>query len=332
MRKNLLGTLSGADAAQRGPEIPAGATTARADYAMRGASGAMRRSLDELAEASQRMMEGETIVSLDPALVDQSPVLDRIQTDDDEYRELRDAIKARGQDTPILVRPHPKAAGRYVVVFGRRRLKATLELGLQVKSVIKALDDTTAIVAQGQENAARSNLSFIEKSRFAKRLADLGYGKETIKDALAIDDTLLSRMLSVAELIPDTVLEAIGAAKAVGRDRWEELKKIVQTPASAAKAVAFVEGAKFSEAQSDDRFNMLLSHLQSQRKPRSAPKAAKPTIWSPPDQSVKVTGRGAGKSYTLALSAKDGPQLGAWILNNLESIYRDFRQAKKTGD
>ncbi|MCP3468478.1 plasmid partitioning protein RepB [Bradyrhizobium sp. CCGUVB23] len=332
MRKNLLGTLSSADTAQRGPEIPAGAMPARADYAMRGASGAMRRSLDELAEASQRMMEGETIVSLDPALVDQSLVSDRIQTDDDEYRELRDAIKARGQHTPILVRPHPKSAGRYVVVFGRRRLKATLELGLQVKSVIKALDDTTAIVAQGQENAARSNLSFIEKSRFAKRLSDLGYGKDTIKDALAIDDTLLSRMLSVAELIPDTVLEAIGAAKGVGRDRWEELKKIVQTPVSAAKAVAFISSEKFAEAQSDDRFNTLLSHLQSQRKLRGGPKAATPTTWSPPDQSVKVTGRGGGKSYTLALSAKDGPQLGAWILNNLESIYHDFRQAKKTGD
>jgi ParB family chromosome partitioning protein len=331
MRKHLLGTLSG-EVPQRGPEIPAVATTARADYAMKGASGAMRRSLDELAEASQRIMEGGTIVSLDPGMVDQSPVLDRIQADDDEYRELRDAIKARGQDTPILVRPHPKAIGRYVVVFGRRRLKAALELGLQVKAVIKALDDTTAIVAQGQENAARSNLSFIEKSRFAERLSNLGYGKDTIKDALAIDDTLLSRMLSVAELIPDTVLEAIGAAKGVGRDRWEELKKAVQTPASAAKAVALIENAKFAEAQSDDRFNALLSHLQSQRKPRSAPKAAKPTTWSPPDQSVKVTGRGAGKSYTLALSAQDGPQLGAWILNNLESIYRDFRQAKKTGD
>lgn len=333
MRKNLLGTLSGADATQRGPEVPAGATTARADYAMRGASGAMRRSLDELAQASQRLMEGETIVSLDPALVDQSPILDRIQADDQEYQELLEAIQARGQDTPILVRPHPKEAGRYIIVFGRRRLKVALELGLQVKSVIKQLDDTTAIVAQGQENAARSNLSFIEKSRFARRLSDLSYGKDTIKAALAIDDTLLSRMLSVAELIPDAVLEAIGAAKGVGRDRWEELKKIVQTPTMAAKAVAFVEGEKFAEAQSDDRFNTLLSHLQSQRKPQGGPKLAKPTTWSPSDQSVKVSGRRSGKSYTLALSAKDGPQLGDWILNNLESIYQDFRRAKKkTGD
>ena len=73
MRKNLLGTISGADAVQRNPDVPPAATSARADYAMRGASGAMRRSLDEIVEASQRIMDGETIISLDPALIDQSP-------------------------------------------------------------------------------------------------------------------------------------------------------------------------------------------------------------------------------------------------------------------
>ncbi|MCC8972682.1 plasmid partitioning protein RepB [Bradyrhizobium brasilense] len=330
MRKNLLGTITGADTVQRNPDIPAGASTTRADYAMRGASGAMRRSLDELVEASQRMMDGEAIVQLDPSLIDQSPVLDRIQEDDDEYPALRDLIKASGQDTPILVRPHPKTAGRYVVVFGRRRLRAARELGLQVKAVVKAMDDAIAIVAQGQENAARSNLSFIERSRFAKKLAELNYNKDTIKAALAIDDTLLSRMMSVAELIPEAVLEAVGAAKGVGRDRWEELKKIVQTPANTEKAVAFIASAKFAE--SDDRFNTLLGFLQSQRKPRTTAKGAKPATWSPADQSVKVTGKNAGKSYTLALTAKDGPLLGDWILKNLESIYRDFRQANQTGD
>jgi ParB family chromosome partitioning protein len=332
MRKNLLGTITGADTLQRNPDIPAATSSARADYAMRGASGAMRRSLDEIVEASQRIMDGETIISLDPALVDQSPILDRIQEDDEEYPALRDLIKASGQDTPILVRPHPVSAGRYIVVFGRRRLKAARELGLQVKAVVKSMDDTTAIVAQGQENAARSNLSFIERSRFAKKLAELDFNKDTIKAALAIDDTLLSRMLSVAELVPEVVLEAIGAAKGVGRDRWEELKKIVQTPANTEKAVAFIAGEKFAEAQSDDRFNTLLGFLQGLQKRRTKGKGAKLLTWSPADQSVKVTGKGGGKSYTLALTAKDGPQLGTWILNNLESIYQDFRQAKKTGD
>ena len=332
MRKNLLGTITGADTVQRNPDVPAAATSARADYAMRGASGAMRRSLDEIVEVSQRIMDGETIISLDPALIDQSPVLDRIQEGDDEYPALRDLIRASGQDTPILVRPHPVSGGRYIVVFGRRRLKAARELGLQVKAVVKSMDDTTAIVAQGQENAARSNLSFIERARFAKKLAELAYNKDTVKAALAIDDTLLSRMLSVAELVPDVVLEAVGAAKGVGRDRWEELKKIVQTPTNAEKAVAFIAGEKFADAQSDDRFNTLLGFLQGQQRRRTKGKAAQSPTWSPPDQTVKVTGKSSGKSYTLALTAKDGPQLGAWIMKNLELIYLDFREAKKTGD
>lgn len=333
MRKNLLGTLAGGEASQVGSGAASAATNARADYAMRGASGAMRRSLDELAEASQRMLEGETIVNLDPGSVDQSSIVDRIEADDDEYQELRDAIRIRGQDSPILVRPHPKSAGRFVVVFGRRRLRAAAELGIPVKSVVKTLDDTTAIVAQGQENAARSNLSFIEKARFAKRLADSGYNKATIKSALATDDTLLSRMLSVAEQIPESVLEAIGAAKGIGRDRWEELKKSVQIPANSAKAVAFVADEAFSvNAHADERFSSLLNHLKSQSKVRRSAKAAESTSWSAPDRSVQVSGRRTGKSYTLALSSKDGPMLGTWILNNIESIYDQYTSSKKTGD
>ena len=73
--------------------------------------------------------------------------------------------------------------------------------------------------------------------------------KETVKSALTIDDTLLSRMLSVAETVPQAVLDAVGAAKGVGRDRWEELKKLVQIPANATKAVEFVGTEEFSARQ-----------------------------------------------------------------------------------
>ena len=93
---------------------------------------------------------------------------------------------------------------------------------------------------------------------------------------MAIDDTLLSRMLSVAELVPDVVLEAVGAAKGVGRDRWEELKKIVQTPANAEKALAFIAGETFAEAQSDDRFNTLLGFLQGLQRHGRKEKAQSP--------------------------------------------------------
>src|SRR5690606_15982500 len=97
----------------------------------------------------------------------------------------------------------------------------------QVKAVVKPLADIEHVIAQGQENTARADLTFIEKALFARKLLVSGMSKDTAKTALSIDDTLLSRMLSVVETVPDEVLIALGAAKGIGRDRWEELKKLV---------------------------------------------------------------------------------------------------------
>ena len=94
--------------------------------------------------------------------------------DDDGYRALLDAVRERGRTSLILVRPYPDEAGRYQVAFGHRRLKAARDLGRAVRAVVKTLDDRALVLAQGQENSARANLSFIERALFARRLEDAG--------------------------------------------------------------------------------------------------------------------------------------------------------------
>ena len=89
-----------------------------------------------------------------------------------------------------------------------------------------------------------------------------GIDKGTIKSALTIDDTLLSRMLSVAETVPAPVLDALGAAKGVGRDRWEDLKKIVQVPAKSAQALELVQSDAFSALEEGTRFGFLVEKLK----------------------------------------------------------------------
>lgn len=133
----------------------------------------MVRSLDELSKQADKFLEGEAVVELDPDTVDGSFVLDRLTDDSEQFEELKAAIAERGQDTPILVRPHPSASGRYQIVFGHRRVRVARELGRKVKAVVKAIDDRTHVIAQGQENSARANLSFIERASFASRLRRL---------------------------------------------------------------------------------------------------------------------------------------------------------------
>jgi ParB family transcriptional regulator, chromosome partitioning protein len=329
-RKNLLASVTS-------PETPKSDNEARSDYASRGASRSMMISIDEMAENAKKMIAGEAIVSLDASLIDGSFVSDRIEDNDEDYVLLRDAIREQGQSTPILVRPHPERDGRYMIVFGHRRARVARELGVPVRAVIKNLEDIAHVVAQGQENTARANLSFIEKALFGKKLLDMGQSKDTIKSALTVDDTLLSRMLSVAETVPPSVIEAIGAAKTVGRDRWEELKKQVMHPASADFAKQVARSGEFQSKDSADRFNHLLAELKAARKaPRKpAQRNAELLSWSPEDNMVAATFRNTGKTFSLSLKSKNAREFGQFISSNLESLYRAFKETKihnKTGD
>ncbi len=327
-RKHLLANI-GATMGDRQPKGDPSET--RAEYARRGASRSMMQSLDEMAENSMRVLEGETIVSLDPDLLEASPFADRIASNDDDFSALVTAIGQAGQSSPILVRPHPDVAGRFVIVYGHRRARAARQLGIAVRAVIKPIEDIAHVIAQGQENTARSDLTFIEKALFARKLIASGIDKETVKSALTIDDTLLSRMLSVAELVPEDVLNALGAAKGVGRDRWEELKKLVQLPGKATDASTLLHSDEFARIEPDQRFSFLLDGLKRQSG-RKKPATTKPAerSWSVAENAVKVATKDTGRAFTLALKAKDASGFGAFLSEHLERLYEEFQNREQT--
>ena len=334
-RKNLLVSVTAAGQNPPSPPAPA-EDDARHDYTRHGASGSMRRSLDELAENSKRLIEGETVVSLDPALVDDSPVADRLDDDGTEYAEIREAIRESGQLTPILVRPNPKIEGRFIIVFGHRRTRAARELGIHVRAVVKPMEEVAQVIAQGQENTARSGYSFIEKALYGATLLRMGHTKDTVKSALMVDDTLLSRMLSVAETVPDVVIRGTGAAKSVGRDRWEELKKLISVPGGKDLAAQIVQSDEFIGQQGDARFVHLLSTIkaaQAAARKRGRPKAEIST-WAPADKSVSATARSTGTTFDITLKAKNASEFGQYISANLDALYQAFTDAKihKAGD
>lgn len=295
-------------------------------YVVSGASRSIRSSFEELAKGS--------VVELDPDLIDSSFVSDRLDQDDEAFQELLVAIRERGQDSPVLVRPHPSAAGRYQIVFGHRRVKAARQLGRQVRAVVKPLGDEDHVVAQGQENAARSNLSFIERTLFAKRLADLGYDQAIIRSALALDATTFSKMQSVAAHVAEPLILAIGTARATGRDRWWQLSKLLQVPGNATKAEAFVASAEFAADTGDARFNALFDFLSRANRP--AKKAGAPKkVWTSRDKAVNGSITDTGKAFTLALKARNASRFGTYITENLEELYQAFKEseiARNTGD
>jgi len=304
----------------------------RSNYAMRGASKSMKVSIDSLAEDARRMMDGETIVEISPNLIDSSFVSDRLGLDDDAFQELKATIAKGQQDTPVLLRPHPDKAGRFMVVFGHRRVRVASELGRMVRAVVKSMDDVAHILAQGHENTARADLSFIEKAVFARNLADIGQPKDVIMSALTVDGTLLSRMLSVSQQIPSDIIDAVGPAKQIGRDRWEGCKKLMTAPANLKLARQVVAERSFAALKSDARFELLLSELSEKgRAVRRKTKRATPEkrTWTANGGRIKGVVGKSGKAFNVSLTSADASDFGDYIVENLDGLYKAFLSSKQ---
>lgn len=319
MRKNLLKTVTSVD-------MPSSETRSRSEYARQGASKSMRLSIDELAENARRLVEGEAIVSLDPNKIDPSFLRDRLEDDDLDFESFKEGVRAQGQLQPILVRRHPSEPDRHMIVFGHRRTRACRELGIPVQAVVKELEEIAHVVAQGQENSRRSNLTFIERALLARKLLEMGQSKETIVEALTVDETLLSRMLSIVETIPSRLVEAIGSARGVGRDRWETLKKLLANPRKAEAAMKRAESDDFRSLDSAARFDQLLA---AATKGPGRPGVAKPIAKAIESSSGGKLGelRTSKFEVSLRLAQPAGLAFGTFLESRLPALFEEFNKA-----
>lgn len=338
-RKNLL--LEAVEDEEPVVESPtkaaAVAPAGPAAVGVRGAPGMFGRALADIATKATsadrieaQLTAGQTIVELDPAVVDRSFVIDRMNDDDDGLAILRQAIAAQGQNSPILVRPHPTTQGRYQAAFGHRRLRVAKDLGRAVRAVVKQLSDEELVLAQGQENSARVDLSYIERALFAKRLEELKYGREIIMAALGIDKAAVSKMISVTSRIPAAVIEAIGPAPAIGRPRWVELADQFEHQATPRPLTVLLENhALRSAADSDTRFDRvfrLMTGADGQGRERGA--RGDTRYWSSPggERLVKITYN--TRACAMVFDEKSAPGFGDFVATQMDRLFDDYDAAR----
>ncbi|MBB5574716.1 MULTISPECIES: plasmid partitioning protein RepB [Rhizobium] len=196
---------------------------------------------------------------IDPSLIDPSPFPDRLPDDNDgSFAGFKKSIEEDGQKIPIQVRLHPTLTGRYQVIYGHRRLRAARELQRPVRALILEMSDRDLVVVQGIENAARQDLSWIERALFAWRMDEAGIRPKDIYAALGIDDAELARMRSVYRVVPLDVIEAIGRAPKIGRPRWVEfggslkarpdVLRVIRETLSSDRVLHLMSNERFSEA------------------------------------------------------------------------------------
>ena len=296
---------------------------------LKGAIGAVSQSIEAL--------KARSLLELDPFSIDAGGLQDRLETDDGEDAALLSSIREYGQQVPVLVRPHPDTDGRYQIVYGRRRVLAMRDLGAPVKALVRDLDDSALVMAQGQENTARRGLSFVEKANFAAQMRDAGYDRKAMCDALSIDKTVVSRMLLIVDRVGSDLIHAIGAAPSVGRDRWVQLATLIEDHDLDPVALNDIVAVSAADADSNARFDAALQ--AAQRIESDAPPTIKPVSNkgnSGPSTRRTIMGRNSGAviasvvaksdKVVLTLPRDGGGGFEDWLVENLNDIHQTWAE------
>lgn len=168
---------------------------------------------------------------VDVNLLFPSPFQPRKDFDEEALNALVESVKEKGVLQPLLVR---KKNGRFEIIAGERRWRASKLAGLQtVPVIVKDMDDKEVLEVALVENLLRENLSAIEEAEgFQRLINEFSHTQEALaqivgKSRSHVANTL--RLLNLPDSVKDLVREgtlSAGHARAlVGLDNAETLAK-----------------------------------------------------------------------------------------------------------
>lgn len=151
-------------------------------------------------------------------------------------KELADSIAVHGVLQPLLVRAKPGQEGRYQIIAGERRWRASQKAQLhEVPVVIKELEDEAAMEIALIENLQRADLNALEEALGYQRLMEeFGHTQEKLATALGKSRSHVANMTRllglpqpVQNMLRDGKISAGHARALITAKDPEALAKIV---------------------------------------------------------------------------------------------------------
>lgn len=143
----------------------------------------------------------ETVVKLDPKTVHVSKLNTR-QPKKEDVGELIESIRATGQITPAIVRPHPTKDGHYELAAGARRKVACKALGIPLDAIIRDIPDGDFEDLILIENLQRENPDPMQEAILIERRLAKGASLSAIVASYGKDETWLRRRMKLVSLTP----------------------------------------------------------------------------------------------------------------------------------
>lgn len=156
--------------------------------------------------------QGDVVQHVPLKLIDENPYQTRRSFDPAALNELAESIKTSGLAQPVVVRPG--ANGRYVLVLGERRCRASKLAGkTSVQAIVRTLGDEQAAEMTIVENLQRQDLNCLEQAQaFARLSREFNLTQEQIGQRTGVSRESVANYMRILKL-PKSVLDLIGQGK-----------------------------------------------------------------------------------------------------------------------
>ena len=155
---------------------------------------------------------GARLAHLNPADIVPNAVQPRSVFDEDDLAELVHSIREVGVLQPIVVRPLSDQPGKYELVMGERRLRASKEVGLDsIPAIVRDTADIDMLRDALLENLHRAQLNPLEEaSAYQQLLSDFGITQEELASRIGRARPQITNTLRLLKL-PDSVQLRVAA-------------------------------------------------------------------------------------------------------------------------
>ena len=175
------------------------------------------------ADASPELVAvpGARLAHLNPNDIMPNRAQPRTIFDEDDLAELVHSIREVGVLQPIVVRPLPDEPGKYELVMGERRLRATKEVGLDViPAVVRDTADIDMLRDALLENLHRAQLNPLEEaSAYQQLLADFGITQEELALRIGRSRPQITNTLRLLKLPEPVQLRVAAGVLSAGHAR-----------------------------------------------------------------------------------------------------------------
>ena len=164
------------------------------------------------ASASGHTPEGETVFLLEIDRIDENPYQTRREFDQEALKELARSIDVQGVLQPVMVRP--ATAGRFLLILGERRLRASRMAGKPtIPAIVKRVSEQQAAEMTLVENLQRKDLNCVEQAEaFSNLSKQFNLTQEEIVARAGISREQVSNYMRLL-LLPESVIGALLTGK-----------------------------------------------------------------------------------------------------------------------